>query len=485
MFQLLAAALLAPVALAFATPSLAQSQSSSSPTGPATSATAVDVWVRAQQATPGTAQPANSNITGTSIAGSFQGNGSALFALNASQIASGTLGDARLSANVALLAATQTFTGLATFSVAPSFTAPGTPFTVSSTTKVSNLNADRLDGLDSSAFLQSIPNPLYVGDATPGGFAIGGESSASGGTGLYGGSTSSSYGIGASAVSNYGSGVLAISYGGPYPAVEANGNLNGNGVTAYGGLNGVEGHSSGIGYSGVSGFCTSSNGSGVRGEGFVGVEGYNFVDNGAGLYGYGGGTNGYGVLAVGRVYILGDLTVTGSKFGYVVDLVKNADLAALEPGDVVEIVGYEPALVGEIPVTLVRRATNERASAVLGPIDCAVALEPLPTPVSSNAQHGLGQAAGLPDLATARAPRRAGGSIAPGEYGNVVTLGAFRAIRVDSSYGAIRAGDLLVASSNPGYAMAAADPRIGTVIGKALSDWSGGLGEIPVMVSSR
>ena len=48
-----------------------------------------------------------------------------------------------------------TFTGIAEFGVAPQFTAAGTPFTVTSTTVVTNLNADRLDGNHSSAFATS------------------------------------------------------------------------------------------------------------------------------------------------------------------------------------------------------------------------------------------------------------------------------------------------------------------------------------------
>ncbi len=64
----------------------------------------------------------------------------------------GTLADARLSTNVSLLAGTQTFTGLKTFSAAPAFSAVGAPFSVTSSTRVTNLNADLLDGLDSTAF---------------------------------------------------------------------------------------------------------------------------------------------------------------------------------------------------------------------------------------------------------------------------------------------------------------------------------------------
>ena len=49
------------------------------------------------------------------FAGYFSGNGSNLTSLNASQITSGTLADARLTANVALLNTNQTFTGTNTF----------------------------------------------------------------------------------------------------------------------------------------------------------------------------------------------------------------------------------------------------------------------------------------------------------------------------------------------------------------------------------
>lgn len=443
-----------------------------------------DFYVKAQQSTPGTAQSANSNITGTSIAGAFQGNGAGLTGLNAAQIASGTLADARLTANVALLAAVQTFTGVKTFSAAPAFTAGGTPFTVSSTTKVNNLNADRLDGLDSSAFLQAIPNPLDVINGVAGFYAIRGETTAANGTGTIGVSSSSStYGVGVGGASNNGVGVLGISYGGAFSGVEAY-SSGGNGVTGYGVVNGVEGHSSNGAASGVYGENTGG-AYGVAGRGFTGVYGESNDPGGNGLW----GTGLYGVVSYGNAYVFNDLTVLGSKFGFVVDMIKNGDSVALQPGDVVEIVGYEPAIVGDIPVTIVRRASSARGAAVLGPIDCAVTLEVnrIPERAASAGDappvaNGNGAA---PQPKTFVAPTRAAGAVLPGGYGNVVTLGSFRGIHVDSSFGAIRAGDLLVASPTLGYAMSDADPRVGTVIGKALADWNGGLGEIPVMVSSR
>lgn len=82
----------------------------------------------------------------------FAGNGSALTALNATNVASGTLADARLSSNVDLLNVAQSFTAVKTFSTAPQFSAAGAPFGVSSTTLVTNLNADMVDGMHASAF---------------------------------------------------------------------------------------------------------------------------------------------------------------------------------------------------------------------------------------------------------------------------------------------------------------------------------------------
>jgi hypothetical protein len=148
----------------------------------------------------------------------------------------------------------------------------------------------------------------------------------------------------------------------------------------------------------------------------------------------------------------------------------------------VEIVGAEEALLGDIPVIAVRRASSARPSAVLGPIGHAITVPA----ASARAALPAGESslARMQEEERAR-PRRGEGAVEPGAYGNVVTLGSFRTLRVDASYGAIEVGDLLVASPNPGYAMVDHDARTGTVVGKALAAWSGGAGEIPVMVSSR
>lgn len=83
-------------------------------------------------------------------------NQPATFYTNAANL-TGTLSDARLSSNVTTLAGAQTFSGVKTFGAAPAFNAAGggAPFTVSSATRVTSLNADLLDGLDAAAFALS------------------------------------------------------------------------------------------------------------------------------------------------------------------------------------------------------------------------------------------------------------------------------------------------------------------------------------------
>jgi hypothetical protein len=83
---------------------------------------------------------------GNRFAGSFSGNGSGLTALSATQLA-GTVPDARLSANVALLNANQTFRGTMSFSP-PS----GPPFAVGGTGLVANLNAQLFGGYRTTNF---------------------------------------------------------------------------------------------------------------------------------------------------------------------------------------------------------------------------------------------------------------------------------------------------------------------------------------------
>ncbi len=148
----------------------------------------------------GTIRPnARLDVVGDVLATSFAGSGAQLTNLDAGALASGTLPDERLPADLVRLSGAQTVSGAKTFQAAPSFNAAGAPFQVASNTRVPNLNADALDGWDSSAFLRSIPVPLAVSGSSSsavsshvntstaaGAIALLGETSATSATRSYG-----------------------------------------------------------------------------------------------------------------------------------------------------------------------------------------------------------------------------------------------------------------------------------------------------------
>jgi hypothetical protein len=55
--------------------------------------------------------------------------------------------------------------------------------------------------------------------------------------------------------------------------------------------------------------------------------------------------------------------------------------------------------------------------------------------------------------------------------------------KVDATSAPIHAGDLLTTSDNPGYAMKATNPQIGTILGKAMGTVESGTGTIDVLVT--
>ncbi len=167
----------------------------------------------------------------------------------------------------------------------------------------------------------------------------------------------------------------------------------------------------------------------------------------------------YGVFSDGDAFVNGNLYVTGAKVGYVIDIARNAGDAPLRTGDVVVIVGAGDPVVGDIPTPLIVRAGSAYATDVMGVVETT--------------QDGKAIAA-------------------PGEPVKVVTLGVFKTIKVDASFGAIQPGDLLVSSPNPGYAMKTkvlvldgVPMAPAGVIGKALGALDSGVGEIAVLVGSR
>jgi hypothetical protein len=215
------------------------------------------------------------------------------------------------------------------------------------------------------------------------------------------------------------------------------------------------------------------------------------------------------------VSIGGDLVVSGSKTGYVVDVMQNAGTDALEAGDVVTIVGNSAAVLGEIPVVQVQKATGTYDSGVVGVVDRV-----LYVPSAETRAAYLGEQQARNDAMERRTQlEKAGGAdgakadlssvtipevtisdydgnihadakatrAESGRYVNVVTLGSYKAVKVDASFGAIKAGDLLTTSPNPGYAMKVTDKAeaSGAIIGKALGDLASGTGTVPVMVTLK
>lgn len=72
------------------------------------------------------------------------------------------------------------------------------------------------------------------------------------------------------------------------------------------------------------------------------------------------------------------------------------------------------------------------------------------------------------------------------EHLGLVAMAGRVPVKVDASYGAIRAGHLLVASPTPGHAMRADNPAPqGAVVGKALEPFDAGQGSIMMMVLNR
>jgi len=211
----------------------------------------------------------------------------------------------------------------------------------------------------------------------------------------------------------------------------------------------------------------SVDGYGVRGVSGMNYAGYFVSDSYRGLYAANLSGSSYDAYFGGDVGIKveSDVIVGGSKSGYVIDVMLNAGDESLERGDVVEVVGVTTAVLGDIPVPLVRKATRAESPAVVGVVDRRYVV------ACGGADASPGH------LATSDAV------IASGDYCGVVTLGSFAEIKVDAGYGSIAPGDLLVASPNPGYAMRDDEPKVGSVVAKALGTLEEGCGPIPAMIA--
>jgi hypothetical protein len=236
---------------------------------------------------------------------------------------------------------------------------------------------------------------------------------------------------------------------------------------------------------GVAGYAF---GAGGPDGGSVGLIGYSSNDNGAwiatgalsntyGLYvSQGGALLEPGASTISNtLYVDGPLVVTGPKTGYITDIVRNTGSMDLHPGDVVtaQTAAGEAPQVGDIPVPGVGATQAAYDTGVIGVVDMRW------IPADPNAPAGTAARTGGYDAqATA---------IHPGEYMGIVTLGVYKAVRVDAGSAPIHVGDLLTTSSTPGVAMKATDKlaAVGAVIGKAMDDLVAGTGTIPVMVTIK
>lgn len=123
---------------------------------------------------------ANLNVEGGITASTFSGSGASLTSLSASNISTGTLNDAQLSSNVALLNLSQTFSALKTFGAGASIT----------TGQALTINGDAFTDLTGTGLAITSGSLGVVYGSTSGTSVQGNTSvSVSAGTGLTGGST--------------------------------------------------------------------------------------------------------------------------------------------------------------------------------------------------------------------------------------------------------------------------------------------------------
>jgi hypothetical protein len=187
---------------------------------------------------------------------------------------------------------------------------------------------------------------------------------------------------------------------------------------------------------------------------------------------------------------------------------QNADSVNLELGDVVVIAENSSApVLGKIPVPRIKLAANANDTAVVGVVDQIMYVPDQATrnayelqqqadhEAATRSQNNIENRPGpmadiqnrISDEAGTLHPDSHATSASPGGYCSVVTLGAYKAVKVDATFGAIRAGDLLTTSSHAGYAMKVTDKAAasGAIIGKALSSLDKGIGTVTVMVTLK
>jgi hypothetical protein len=204
---------------------------------------------------------------------------------------------------------------------------------------------------------------------------------------------------------------------------------------------------------------------------------------------------------VGNVRIDGNLTATG-KGGYIMDKFINNLGETLEEGDVV-VIGDNQAtgrygVDDRIPIPEVDLAQGVNDTRVCG-IVCQASIEEEDVNVEGTVKGKKKQSAKLSQRgskakAELRHPRKTAQpeheatdmtKVAAGQFGFMVTLGAFAHCKVDADIAPIKVGDLLTTSPTKGHAQKVKDPAqaIGAILGKALGALKKGKGTIPVIVT--
>ena len=207
------------------------------------------------------------NTFAGSFSGSFAGNGSALTSLNAGNVSSGSLADARLSANVPLLGGNQTFAGANTFgnagnSFVGSFTGNGGGLSNLNGANLNNLNAASItSGTLADARLSSNVPLLNRNQTFTGSNTFSGASALTNPANTFAGGFNGTF-------AGNGSALTSLNAGNVSSGSLADARLSANVPR----LNGNQSFSGSNTFSGVSSFANTANG-------FVG----NFFGNGAGL----------------------------------------------------------------------------------------------------------------------------------------------------------------------------------------------------------
>jgi hypothetical protein len=210
----------------------------------------------------------------------------------------------------------------------------------------------------------------------------------------------------------------------------------------------------------------------------------------------------------------GDLFVSGSKSGYVVDHFVNQTGDMLEEGDVVIVNGrgasHYLGTGNRIPIPEVDLTDQAYDTRVCGIVVKPVTVNDLPSVEIAPSElptELLEQAAAMQAQAEPARQETAAPDASPYEHplqsmaapsgqdadstqvanqhlGKMVTLGAFAHCKVDADIAPVAAGDLLTTSPTKGHAQKVLQPEkaIGAIIGKALGSLGAGRGTIPLLV---